>query len=127
MNQETEDIIPIDLDSSLVELLAQKVAINNAIDEKRRLQVSLIIKQIQAAVIAYNIPVITIIEALGGIPDEKKESTSIPKYRDPVSLQTWTGRGRAPTWIKGKNYEDFLIDRPNESFTVESSSNILAN
>lgn len=32
-----------------------------------------------------------------------------PKYRDPVSGTTWTGRGRSPTWLAGRNKNDFLI------------------
>ena len=32
-----------------------------------------------------------------------------PKYRDPKSGATWTGRGRAPAWIAGKNYNRYLI------------------
>lgn len=31
------------------------------------------------------------------------------KYKDPVSGQTWTGRGRAPRWLDGKNKEEFRI------------------
>lgn len=31
------------------------------------------------------------------------------KYRDDASGQTWTGRGRAPKWLEGKNKEDYLI------------------
>lgn len=33
-----------------------------------------------------------------------------PKYRDPQSGATWTGRGRAPRWLDGKNRDEFLID-----------------
>ena len=32
-----------------------------------------------------------------------------PKYREPVSGVTWTGRGREPKWLVGKNRADFLI------------------
>ncbi|WP_322028810.1 H-NS histone family protein [Paraburkholderia sp. J76] len=33
-----------------------------------------------------------------------------PKYRDPVSGATWSGKGRAPNWIKdAKNRDRFLI------------------
>lgn len=32
-----------------------------------------------------------------------------PKYRDPVTGQTWTGRGKPPAWIAGKDREQFLI------------------
>ncbi|NCV86322.1 MAG: H-NS histone family protein, partial [Oxalobacteraceae bacterium] len=48
----------------------------------------------------------------------RKPSTTrppvLPKYRDEVSGQTWTGRGKPPLWLKamldqGKTKEDFLI------------------
>jgi DNA-binding protein H-NS len=32
-----------------------------------------------------------------------------PKYRNPLTGETWTGRGKAPTWIAGKAKESFLI------------------
>ncbi|SIT67114.1 DNA-binding protein H-NS [Burkholderia sp. b13] len=32
-----------------------------------------------------------------------------PKYRDPQTGATWSGRGRAPAWINGKNRNRFLI------------------
>ena len=31
------------------------------------------------------------------------------KYRDDATGQTWTGRGRAPKWLEGKNKEQYLI------------------
>ena len=31
------------------------------------------------------------------------------KYRDPASGATWTGRGKPPGWIRGKDREGFLI------------------
>jgi DNA-binding protein H-NS len=37
-----------------------------------------------------------------------------PKYQDPASGKTWTGRGKAPTWLAaqlaaGRTKQDFLI------------------
>ncbi len=37
-----------------------------------------------------------------------------PKYRDPVSGRTWTGRGRTPRWMEaalaqGRSRDEFLI------------------
>lgn len=37
-----------------------------------------------------------------------------PKYRDPATGKTWSGRGKEPTWLvaykrKGKKREDFAI------------------
>ncbi len=39
------------------------------------------------------------------------------KYRDPASGATWTGRGRAPSWIRNRDYDDFLIERSGDSRT----------
>lgn len=39
----------------------------------------------------------------------RKKSTIVAKYRDPASGKTWSGRGRLPYWLTGKNKEDFLI------------------
>ena len=32
-----------------------------------------------------------------------------PKYRDPATGNTWTGRGKPPLWIAGKDREAFAI------------------
>jgi len=32
-----------------------------------------------------------------------------PKYRNPKTGETWSGRGRSPAWLAGKNRERFLI------------------
>ncbi|WP_052001567.1 H-NS histone family protein [Burkholderia paludis] len=37
-----------------------------------------------------------------------------PKYMDPATGRTWTGRGREPQWIRGKDRSVFLIDRDDE-------------
>lgn len=31
------------------------------------------------------------------------------KYRNPKTGETWSGRGRAPKWLEGKNKDDFKI------------------
>jgi DNA-binding protein H-NS len=38
-----------------------------------------------------------------------KGSVGAPKYRDPATGATWTGRGKPPNWINGKDRESFLI------------------
>lgn len=32
-----------------------------------------------------------------------------PKYRDPATGATWTGRGKPPKWIEGRDRESLLI------------------
>lgn len=49
---------------------------------------------------------------LGGVSKAKSTKLREPvaiKYKDPASGATWTGRGRAPLWLNGKNKDDYLI------------------
>ena len=32
------------------------------------------------------------------------------KYRNPETGDTWSGRGREPRWLKGKNRADFAVE-----------------
>ena len=43
-----------------------------------------------------------------------KRATVAPKYKDPKSQNTWTGRGKTPAWLAahlaaGQSKQDFLI------------------
>ncbi|WP_213309054.1 H-NS family nucleoid-associated regulatory protein [Paraburkholderia sacchari] len=45
-----------------------------------------------------------------GRPRKPAESGAPPRYRDPNTGATWSGRGRAPNWIKNaKDRDRFLI------------------
>ena len=49
---------------------------------------------------------------LGTVANVKPVKTRAPvptKYRDEATGQTWTGRGRAPKWLEGKDKNQFLI------------------
>ena len=55
-------------------------------------------------------------DLFGDAPKAAKEKKTVaPKYRNPADvMQTWTGRGRKPTWVveelaAGGSLEDFLI------------------
>ena len=40
---------------------------------------------------------------------KRKHAPSGVLYKDPETGKTWTGRGRMPFWIEGKNRDDFLV------------------
>ncbi|EPD35078.1 DNA-binding protein H-NS [Delftia acidovorans CCUG 274B] len=42
-------------------------------------------------------------------PAKSKGGVGAPKYRDPATGVTWTGRGKPPNWINGKDRAPFLI------------------
>lgn len=41
---------------------------------------------------------------------KKGAGASAAKYKNPETGETWTGRGRSPRWLDGKNKADFLIN-----------------
>jgi DNA-binding protein H-NS len=42
-------------------------------------------------------------------PARRQNAPSQLLYKDPTSGKTWTGRGRTPTWLEGKNREEFRV------------------
>lgn len=42
-------------------------------------------------------------------PRRSKGEKVAPKFRNPETGDTWTGRGREPGWIKGKDRSDFSV------------------
>ena len=50
----------------------------------------------------YNIVLEDLVEALGGLKFKRKGTKAKPKYRDPATGTTWSGRGKEPAWIKGQ-------------------------
>lgn len=47
--------------------------------------------------------------AFMGVKYKRKGSKAKPKYRDPMTGKTWSGRGKTPVWIRGKDFSKFLI------------------
>ena len=45
----------------------------------------------------------------GSRPSSAAVSSVAPKYRNPETGQTWTGRGKPPLWIKDKDRAQFAI------------------
>lgn len=39
----------------------------------------------------------------------KAKATVAAQFKNPETGETWTGRGRAPRWLDGKNKEQFRI------------------
>ena len=40
----------------------------------------------------------------------RKYPRVLPKYRNPKTGETWSGRGRTPAWLADKNKDRFLIE-----------------
>jgi DNA-binding protein H-NS len=90
------------------ELLAQRQALEEKISEARQRETKDAIAKVQALIADFDLSSSDI------FPSGKKAKTAstrkvAPKYKNPQTGETWTGRGRSPNWIKGKSAADFLI------------------
>ncbi len=83
-------------------------ALNAKIEDGQKAQRQDVIAQIKKVVETYKIPLAELGEALG-IKGTRKGSKAKPKYRNPADGKEWSGRGKEPLWIKGKDRASFLI------------------
>lgn len=99
-----------DLDNITVEdLERQQAEIQRRIQEKKEAEKKAVIEQIVNVVNTYQIPLEELVDALGGLKIKRRGVKAVQKYQDPATGQTWSGRGKEPTWIRGKKRERFLI------------------
>ncbi|WP_316150629.1 H-NS histone family protein [Cupriavidus sp. BIC8F] len=100
------------------QLVAEKEALEAKLVEMRATEISGVIEKIRTLMAEYELTVDDIAtkrrrgRPAGGAAKGKavaKEKASLPpKYQDPKTGATWSGRGRAPAWL-GKNRAKFLI------------------
>jgi DNA-binding protein H-NS len=92
------------------ELKAQMDALAAKTETARLAEFQAIVDDIRAKVAEYGITEKDIFGARRGRPAKKATAPVEAKYRDPKTGATWSGRGRAPAWIKdAKNRNRFLI------------------
>jgi len=88
----------------------QKIAeLQNLAENARKTEIGKAKDQILSIMREYNLTIADLGPAAKSSKPVKPRAPVPMKYRDPVSGQSWTGRGRAPKWLEGKKKEDFLI------------------
>jgi DNA-binding protein H-NS len=93
--------------TTIAQLLAQKAALEAQIEAARKAENSEAIAKVKALVAEHGL---TQQDIFGGAKRGRKASGLVaPKYKDPISGATWTGRGKAPKWIDGKDRVQFAI------------------
>jgi len=96
-------------DLTVAELQRRQEEIDRKIREKKEAEKRAIIAQIVDVVIGHHIPIDELVDALGGLKIKRKGMKAVQKYRDPATGVTWSGRGKEPTWIRGKDRRKFEI------------------
>jgi DNA-binding protein H-NS len=90
------------------ELLAQREKLEKEIAAARDSSRAEILEQIRGLVSDYELHDCVKIIAVNG-KASRPSVKAAPKYRNVETGDTWSGRGKPPLWIAGKDRETFLI------------------
>ena len=95
--------------SQYAELKAQIAKLQAQADDARRSEVANVIAEIKQKIAEFGLTAhdLGYEGARRGRPPKKAPLPA--KYQDPKSGNTWSGRGKPPKWIVGKNRDRFLI------------------
>jgi len=87
------------------DLLAQKEQLETLIAEAHKKEAAAALERLREAVAEFGFTP----EDVFGKRRRDAGVPVAPKYRNPETGETWSGRGRAPRWIKDQDLERFRI------------------
>ena len=94
--------------SAYKELLQQREALEIQIKEARARELSDAIALVRKTVDESGLTVSDVFR-----PSDRRSASKAskvePKYRNPATGETWTGRGKPPVWIRNEDREQFRI------------------
>jgi len=101
------------MEHSLSELLAQQAALDRAIEQARAADKAQAIARVRQLMSEHGLTAADLVatpKGRGSVAGKKVQ----PKYRDPASGATWSGRGLKPKWLQaaldsGRALSDFAI------------------
>lgn len=93
--------------STYKDLLAQRSELEKQIAAARAAELSSAIATVRDLIAQYDLTQEDIFSSKK--PRAEGTKTVAPKYRDPATGATWTGRGKPPLWIAGQDRLNFLI------------------
>ena len=94
--------------SSYKELLAQREQLDKQIKEAIAHEKADGIAKAKAIIDQYQLSAADLFSRKAG-SGTRSGGKVAPKYRNPANGETWTGRGKAPKWIEGRDRSSFLI------------------
>lgn len=95
--------------SSLKDLLSQIETLQSQVAQVRQREVGDAIAKVRSIIDEYQLTAADIFPGGKSKGTSKKTGKVAAKYRDPITGNTWSGRGLAPKWLAGKNKADYLI------------------
>lgn len=86
----------------------QRESLDQQIQQARREELAGAVSQVRALVAEFGLTAQDVFPS-GRARSASSGSKVAPKYRNPATGQTWTGRGKPPRWIQGQDREKFAI------------------
>ena len=81
------------------EIINQIEALKVQAEETRKQELASAISDVKRLIAQYGLTAADLGFASRATLKTKSRGVVAPKYRDPASGQTWTGRGRRPAWV----------------------------
>lgn len=93
--------------TSYREFQAELQRLHEQAERARRAEKSAALEKIRSLIAEYDLSSAD----LGLEPASRRSGAPLaPRYRDPETGATWSGRGRAPKWLDGKDRTQFGIE-----------------
>ena len=93
--------------SSYQELLAQREQLDKQIKEAIQREKADGIAKAKLIIEQYHLTASDLFNRKAGA--KSSGGKVAPKYKNPSTGETWTGRGKAPKWIEGRDRSNFII------------------
>lgn len=90
-------------------LLTQRAALDAQIEEARKVESAAAIKSVRDLVNEFGLTAEDIFGGSRTGGGGRKGVSVAPKFRDPATGATWSGRGKPPHWIKDQDRSKFAI------------------
>lgn len=98
--------------SQYAELKAQIEKLQAQADEARHAELVNVIAEIRQKITEFGLSASDLGFAESRRRGRPPKKAPLPaKYQDPKTGTTWSGRGKPPRWIAGKNRDRFLIEK----------------
>ena len=98
------------MSESYKDLIKQRELLEQKISEARQRELADAIAQVRSIVAEYDLSSNDVFPAGRAVRVATAPTAKVaPKYRDPATGQTWTGRGKPPKWIQNQDRAQFAI------------------
>jgi len=95
--------------ATYLELKAQAEDILKQAEAARLAELETVLAEVRARVAEYGLTPEQVFGRRRANGNVSKAALVTAKYRDPKTGATWSGRGREPSWIKGKKRDRFVV------------------